>query len=292
MMTSIRVSDADARVRLWEASLLKLAVNHMTVARASFQGLLEVATTLGAEGVELRNDLSAPLFDGLDPEQAGAIVRARGLRIFALAEVKMFNDWSARKAQEATELMKTAVACGAEAISLIPRNDGVGTDPVRRRADLRVALQGLRPLLEKFDLVGLIEPLGFQTCSLRLKAEIVEEIKALNAADRFKLVHDTFHHVLADEDAYFATYTGIVHISGVVNPNLTPSQMRDEDRVLVDEQDRLHNIDQIRRLIADGFVGPISFEAFSKDVHDFADPAAELSRSINFIKSGLAAEAA
>lgn len=264
----------------------------MTVALAPFKGLLEVASTLHAEGVELRNDLSAPLFDGLDPEQAGALVRARDLKIFALAEVKMFNDWSARKAQEASELMQIAVACGAEAISLIPRNDGVSTEPAQRRAVLRVALKGLRPLLEEYGLVGLVEPLGFQTSSLRFKTEIVEEIDAMNAASCFKLIHDTFHHVLAGEDAYFAAHTGIVHISGVVNPSLTPAQMQDKDRVLVDERDRLQNIDQIRRLIADGFDGPISFEAFSNDVHNLADPGAALSRSIHFIESGLTAEAA
>jgi 2-keto-myo-inositol isomerase len=291
-MISIRDSDADARVRLWEASQILLALNHMTVALTPFKGLLEIASTLRAEGVELRNDLSAPLFDGLGPEQAGAIVRAKGLRILALAEVKMFNDWSARKAEEADALMQIAVACGAEAISLIPLNNGVGTEPVQRRADLRVALQGLQSLLEEYGLVGLIEPLGFQTSTLRFKAEIVEEIEALNAADHFKLIHDTFHHVLAGEEEYFAAHTGIVHISGVVNSNLTPSQMRDEDRVLVDERDRLQNIEQIRRLSADGYDGPISFEAFSKDVHNFADPGVELSRSIHFIESGLAAEAA
>jgi 2-keto-myo-inositol isomerase len=291
-MTLIRDSDADARVRLWEASHILLAVNHMTVARTSFRGVLEVASALGAEGVELRNDLSAPLFDGLDPEQAGAIVRANGLRILALAEVKMFNNWSKQKAQEAGALMQIAAACGAEAISLIPRNDGARTGPIERRADLRAALQGLRSKLEEYNLIGLIEPLGFQTSSLRFKAEIVDEIEALNAAGRFKLVHDTFHHFLAGDNAYFAAHTGIVHISGVVDSNLSPSQMRDEDRVLVDNRDRLQNVNQIRQLIADGYDGPVSFEAFSTDVHNFADPAVELSRSVQFIESGLAAEAA
>ena len=272
--------------------MVKLAINHMTVAQASFLGLLEVASTLHATGVELRNDLPERLLGGLDPEQAGAIARSKSLRILALAEVKMFNDWSARKAQEATALMQISVACGAEAVSLIPRNDGVGTDPVQRRADLRVALLGLRPLLEAYGLVGLIEPLGFRTSSLRLKAEIVDEIEALDAADRFMLIHDTFHHFLADEDAYFAAHTGIVHISGVVDPNLSPCQIRDEDRVLLDERDRLKNIDQIRRLIADGYDRPFSFEAFSTKVQNLADPGVELSRSVHFIETGLAAEAA
>ena len=275
-----------------EESLVKFAVNHMTVAGAPFKGLLEIASTLHTEGIELRSDLSAPLFDGLDAERAGALVQAKGLKIFALAEVKKFDDWSADKAQEASELIQLASACGAQAISLVPCNDGVGTEPAQRRADLRVALNGLRPMLEENNLIGLVESLGFQTSSLRLKSEIVEEIDALGAADRFKLIHDTFHHVLAGEVAYFPAHTGIIHISGVVNPNLTLGQMQDEDRVLVDERDRLQNLSQIRHLVADGFDGPISFESFSKDVHNLSDPAAALSRSIHFIESGLAAMAA
>lgn len=272
--------------------MVKFAVNHMTVAGASFEGLLEIASKLHVEGIELRNDLSASLFDGLDPEQAGKLVRSKGLKIFSLAEVKMFNNWSASKATEANELIQIAAGCGAEAISLIPRNDGVGTQPSQCRSNLRIALQGLRPMLEEYGLIGLVEPLGFQTSSLRFKAEIVKEIDALNAANCFKLIHDSFHHVLAGETAIFPAHTGVVHISGVTDPSLTPGQMQDKDRVLIDDRDRLQNVDQIRCLIAGGFNGPISFEAFSEDVHNHSDPVAALSRSMLFIESGLAAMAA
>jgi 2-keto-myo-inositol isomerase len=268
--------------------LVKFAVNHMTVAGAPFEGLLEIASTLHAEGIELRNDLSGPLFDGLDAEQAGALVRARGLKIFALAEVKEFNDWSAGKAQEVGELMQIAAACGAQAISLIPRNNGVGTEAARRRSDLRAALQGLRPMLEQYGLIGLIEPLGFQTSSLRFKADIVDEIDALGAANCFKLVHDTFHHVLAGEVAYFRAHTGIIHISGVVDPDLPPELMQDDDRVLVDSRDRLQNIDQLRTLQQSGYQGVASFESFAPGIHELIDPAVALAASIDFVSSHLA----
>jgi 2-keto-myo-inositol isomerase len=114
----------------------------------------------------------------------------------------------------------------------------------------------------------------------------------LGAANCFKLVHDTFHHVLAGEVAYFPAHTGIIHISGVVDPDLSPELMQDDDRVLVDSRDRLQNIDQIRHLVDWGFDGPISFEAFSKDVQKVSDPVAALSRSIRFIESDLTAKAA
>jgi 2-keto-myo-inositol isomerase len=56
--------------------------------------------------------------------------------------------------------------------------------------------------------------------------------------------------------------------------------------------DRLGNVDQIAALQASGWNGPVSYEAFSPEVHAHADPAGELARSFAFIRQGLAARAA
>lgn len=268
------------------------ALNHMTVARATFRELLSMARDLGCVGVEVRNDLPQDLFDGIAPEEAGAIARDMGLRLLAVAEVKRFNDWSDGKHSEALALVKIARAAGAEAVSLIPRNDNLGMGNGERQANLRVALKELRPMLEDHGLIGLVEPLGFEICALRYKSEAVEAIDALNAAGTFRLVHDTFHHHLADGGPLFPSHTGIVHISGVVDPRLSVSEMGDEHRVLVDQRDRLGNIDQIAALQAAGYSGPVSFEAFATSVHDSADPVADLKASMEFIRSSLAARAA
>ena len=264
----------------------------MTVANMSFVHLLDTAAALGCVGVEVRNDLARPLFDGLDPVQAGDMARAKGLRILALAEVKRFNDWSADKATEARALMQIAVACGAEAVSLIPRNDNQGMGNGERQGNLRVALRDLKPMLDDHGLVGLVEPLGFDICALRLKSEAVETIEALNATGRFKLVHDTFHHHLAHEVPIFAAHTGMVHISGVTDPDLGVADMGDAHRVLVDAADRLGNLAQIRALQAAGYAGPVSFECFAPQVHALADPARALAASFDFIATGLGAQAA
>ena len=264
----------------------------MTVANMTFVHLLDTAAALGCVGVEVRNDLARPLFDGLDPVQAGDMARAKGLRILALAEVKRFNDWSADKATEARALMQIAVACGAEAVSLIPRNDNQGMGNGERQGNLRVALRDLKPMLDDHGLVGLVEPLGFDICALRLKSEAVEAIEALGATGRFKLVHDTFHHHLAHEVPIFAGHTGMVHISGVTDPDLGVAEMGDAHRVLVDAADRLGNLAQIRALQAAGYAGPISFECFAPQVHALADPVSALKTSFDFIASGLSARVA
>jgi len=173
---------------------LPTALNHMTVPHMRYDALFELAAGLGCVGVELRNDLPAALFHGDDPATVRSKAEAAGIRILSLAEVKAFNQWSAAKRDEAVALATLASACGSEAISLIPRNDGHGLADGERQASLREALSELKPVLEAFGLIGLVEPLGFEPCSLRHKAELMETIEALGANNRFKLVHDTFHH--------------------------------------------------------------------------------------------------
>jgi 2-keto-myo-inositol isomerase len=260
--------------------MIPFALNHMTVARLSFRDLVALAARLGCVGIEVRNDLPQPLFDGRDPGEAGDMVRAAGLRLLAVAEVKRFNDWSDDKTAEALALMQIAKAAGAEAVSLIPRNDNQGMGNGERQAALRVALKALKPMLEDHNLLGMVEPLGFEICALRYKSEAVEGIEATGGTGRFKLVHDTFHHTLAHGGPIFPEHTGIVHISGVVDQEVSLSQMRDLHRVLVTPGDRLGNIDQVEALQAAGWTGPVSYEAFSPAVHALADPEAALRASM------------
>ncbi|MEZ5793375.1 TIM barrel protein [Albidovulum sp.] len=267
--------------------MLQLALNHMTVARASYADLLALAAELGCVGVEVRNDLPQPLFDGRDPAEAGRMARDRGLRLLAVAEVKRFDDWSDAKAAEALALMKIARAAGAEAVSLIPRNDGFGLGEGERQAHLRCALKALRPMLEDHGLLGLVEPLGFETCALRHKREAVSAIEALDGAGTFRLVHDTFHHTLAGGGRSFPEHTGIIHVSGVADPAVSTPEMRDPHRALVDGQDRLGNVQQIAALAGAGFTGPVSMESFAPEVHALADPGAALARSFDYLRSRL-----
>lgn len=272
--------------------MLPIALNHMTVPGLRYDAFLDLAKRLGCIGVELRNDLPGPLFDGDAPETVAAKARENGLRIVGLSQVYPFNVWSDDVRAEVEALIETAVACGAETISLIPRNDGQGLGNGEREANLRLALREIKPLLDAADLVALVEPLGFLTSSLRDKAEAVAVVESLGAAERYKLVHDTFHHHLAGGGPIFPEYTGIVHVSGVVDPTLAVSAMRDEHRILVDADDRLGNIDQLARLRAAGYAGPISFEVFSPAVHNLADPETALRESITFIERQLAKLAA
>ncbi len=271
---------------------MDFALNHMSVRRLGTEAFLALAADLGCGGVELRNDLGRPLFDGAEPGTVRAMAAARGLRLLALAELKGFNDWSEDRAREARALMATARAAGAEAVALIPRNDGRGLGNGERQANLRLALRELAPMLEEFGLIGLVEPLGFERSSLRHKAEAVEAIEALGLAGRVRLVHDSFHHHLAGGGPVFAEHTGIVHVSGVTDPALATAEMRDEHRVLVDARDRLGTIEQLEALMDGGWRGPVSIEAFAPEVHELDNPGAALAASFAFIRSALEARVA
>ena len=104
-------------------------------------------------------------------------------------------------------------------------------------------------------------------------------------------MHDTFHHHLAGEAATFPRLTGLVHISGVVDPDVAVDEMRDSHRVLVTTRDRVGNLEQIRALLADGYDGIFSFEPFAAEVHRLSKPEEAIGRSVTFITEELQAAA-
>lgn len=264
------------------------ALNHMTTPNLGWEAFLDLAQDLGCVGIEFRNDFKGLLFDGADPALVGGAVRARGLRLLALAELKMFNDWSDAKRAEAEALMKIAVAAGAEAVSLIPRNDGVATERGESHKVTALALRELLPMLQSYGLKAMVEPLGFEICSLRYKDVLAEVISEVGGAGTYFMVHDTFHHALAGGGPIYADVTGIVHVSGVKDA-IYVNDLRDPHRVLVDGDDLLGNVAQIRGLRSAGYTGPISYEPFASSVHTLADPKSALAASMEFIRKGIAA---
>lgn len=268
----------------------EFGLNHMTVPAMTAPQVVQLAASLGCTGVEFRNDLASAMFATTSAREIADQTRDAGLTILALAEVQAFNT-PGRDFKDCLTLIKTAAACGAKGVALIPQ---VATSPVPRdaqRAALRDALTALQGMLADHGIVGLIEPLGFASSSLRLKADVVAVLDDLGRPDCFAIIHDTFHHHLSGEAAVYAPLTDLVHISGVTRP-IAAETMTDADRVLVDGADRLGNVAQLRALTLGGYAGAASFEAFAPEIHNHSDPAAALAGSIAFISSQMAAEAA
>lgn len=260
----------------------RFALNQSIAPTLSLADFLALATSLGIDAVEIRNDLpGTAIADGTPPVEVRRLAEAAGVSILSINALQRFDDWSGQRPTEALALADYAAACGARALVLVPTNDG------RRPDGLLPALEGLRPLLQTRGLAGLIEPLGFATCLLRRKSDAIAAIAAVGGETVFGLVHDTFHHVLAGEAAFFPRETALVHISGVDDPARAIADMRDPDRGLVTDADRLATLFQLRALAAGGYAGPLSFEPLAPAVQAVAGPAAAIRASMDRVRDAL-----
>ena len=272
----------------------RFAVNHIAAPRQSFAGLARLARSLGMTEVEIRNDLpGVAIADGTPAEQVVAQASAAEVSILSINALQRFNAWDDRRAQEAAQLAAYAAGCGAAAVVLCPVNgfenwpEGWRSD-VRRQDDLRLALRELAPILSSHGVTGLIEPLGFEVSSLRFKRDAIEAIDATaSAGATFGVLHDTFHHFIAEEADTFPERTGLVHISGVEDRSLSRGGMLDGHRVLVGTGDVMGNVEQIRLLSQSGYAGPFSFEPFADSVHAISDLAPALRESMAAIRASL-----
>lgn len=262
------------------------ALNHILAPSLPPEDFFALCRTVGVTGAEIRNDLRQnAIMNGTPPTVIAADAEAAGVPILTINALQRFNEWTAEREAEAIELADYAREAGAGALVLVPVNDGTGKEDGVRQRSLATALKALKPILEERGLLGFVEPLGFDICSLRLKSEAVAAIKDCDGLSTFKLVHDTFHHHLAGEATLYPELTGIIHISGVVDPSVAVEDMRDGHRVLLDARDRTGAIEQLRQLTAAGLDVPLSFEPFSPEVQSLSDPAAALAESIAFIRS-------
>lgn len=263
----------------------RFALNHRVAPRQSLPALFALANGLDIDKVEIRNDLAGTaIANGTPAEEVGRLAEAHGLTILSINALQRFNEWSAVRAQEAAALVDYAADCGARAVVMCPVNDEAFTPGEGDRlAMLREALERLAPMLRRAGVMGLVEPLGFAECSLRLKRDAVDAIDVTGTREVFRLVHDTFHHHVAGEREIFPARTGLVHVSGVDDPTVPTSSMRDPHRVLVGEGDRIDNIGQMQALEAGGYAGPYSFEPFAASVADLPDAHGPLAASLQFM---------
>lgn len=270
--------------------LLRYAINHVVAPRKSFADLVKLANALELDAVEIRNDLpGTAILDGTEAASLREQADAGGVQILSINALQRFNEWNIEREAEARALARYAQDCGAPMLVLCPVNHvSYRLAESERLRGLREALSGLAPILGDAGVTGLVEPLGFEESSLRLKSEAVEAVEELGLGDRFRIVHDTFHHYLSGEPHLLPDWTGLVHLSGVDDGSLAPGSLRDPHRGLIGPDDRLGNIAQICALLAGGYDGFFSFEPFAASVHTSQDIGAGLERCMHWLDAELA----
>ena len=267
-----------------EEVAIDFALNQKTAPQLGFGALLDLAAELGCVGVEPRNDLDRPFFDGIEPVCAGEMARERRLRFIGLSEVYPFNDWNEARRAAVARLIETAQAAGAETVSFIPRVDERKGDDAERATTLRAVLAEILLMLQGTGVVGLVEPIGFSTSSIRFQHEAAQAIESLGANDRLGIVHDTFQHALAGDADIIVRHIRLAHISGISGGSDKLSDLLDAQRVLVDETDRADTLGQMKSLLRAGYTGPFSYECTSPLIQNIDDPKEKIGASIGYLR--------
>lgn len=254
----------------------KISLNRIIYPKLKLEDFFKFTKDLGLNKIELRNDLpGGEIIDGYSHEQLKELSKKYGMEISTINALQKFNLGSIlpETTKELKRLINLSLSIGCKAIVLCPNND---VNDKRGSGEIFEetvkALKSFGSLFKDSGLWGYLEPLGFEECSLR---SIVTAMKAIQESGYpvYKIVHDTFHHHLGPdtfdtiENDYDISYTGLVHISGV-ECNIPVEEYRDNHRVLVTEQDRLQNKEQIELLLKLGYAGNISFEPFSETIQE------------------------
>jgi 2-keto-myo-inositol isomerase len=171
---------------------MKFSLNHMVAPSLGYAEFFDLALRLGINAVEIRNDIKTSLMGNKNAKMIGKLAKDKGITIINVNALQRWNQWNAKKAEEAKKLAEYTALTGAKNLILVPTNDTkFRPEESARLGGLREALHGLKKILADHGLVGCVEPLGFEECSLRLKKEAIAAIDDVGGAKRFKVTHDT-----------------------------------------------------------------------------------------------------
>ena len=168
---------------------------------------------------------------------------------------------------------------------MVPLNDGFIQSSITQAQLLQDSLSCIIKILNDYKVKGLIEPLGFKKSSLRYKSMVMKIISNLQT-DKLSIVHDTFHHSIANENEFFPSLTSIVHFSGVSNI-YNNVELNDEHRSIVDKKDIALNLYQIQKLLNLNYNGYFSFEPFSKTLINDKNVLQIAKRNFDYITSNI-----
>jgi 2-keto-myo-inositol isomerase len=264
---------------------LQIALNRMVSPNLPLDEFLGLARRVGADGVEIRNDVEGQEFaNGMAAGELKARVADAGLQIASINALQRVNDWTRGREKESADLARYAEACGAPAMVLCPVIDAnYGRSPTELARDLRDALRRLKPILADRGVTGLVEPLGMVDSTLRHQRPAKEAIDDVDGWDVFALCYDTFQHYRSSDTDIYPDRTGMIHISGTANAESARERLSETDRGFVDETDVVGNVEQVAALVRGGYSRFVSFEPFDPAIHGMTSPESPLRRSCDYV---------
>lgn len=267
-----------------------LCLNRIIKPQLPLEEFLKFTADLGIKYVELRNDFTDKgVLGGLSDAVLQKAFKDTAIKALTINALYPFEDVKALKQniEKLKGLIAEAKRIDCPQIVMCPLNDpNDKRSPSQRTDELLTALTAYGPLFAEAKMIGLIEPLGFEICSLRTKKAALKGIASCEYSASYKLLHDTFHHYLSGETELFPKETAIVHVSGVL-AGKSKAATTDDDRILVTKDDIMDNRGQIRALLLVGCTAPISYEPFSSQVRDLplSELKSQLQKSIDYLFS-------
>ena len=264
---------------------ISFALNQIIFPDLPFKDFLTFSKRLNIKAIEIRNDIKTNLIKENDPIKIKSICQDNDINILSINALQKFNIWNKDRENEFISLCKYADKANINAIVLVPVNDGSIKSQKEQIQLLEHSLININKIINNFNVIALVEPLGFNQSSLRFKSLTANVIKNLQS-NKFKIIHDTFHHALAKEKEFFPSLTGLVHFSGVSNmyKNI---ELNDDHRSIVDDEDILENIYQIQTLSKSNYSGYFSFEPFSNTLINDKNMFKIVNSNFKFINSKL-----
>lgn len=272
----------------------RFCINRKIAPNLSIESFFCLVKKCGLNKVELRNDmLSGKVTDELSSAQLNALADEYEIEIVTINALQYFNLPEHRPAllKETENMLKQAKAINCRGVILCPNcsaNDRRSAE--QKEQDTVEALVLLAPLFKKYQVTGLVEPLGFEISSLR--SHLLTQSIIRKSAAPYKMVLDTFHYYLSDIaqaefDAHIDINTiGLVHLSGVEEARLKHT-LTDEDRIMLSEQDKLNSKQQVANLERLGYQGIYAFEPFSSQLNAWSetDIEREIHQSIVYLQN-------
>lgn len=267
----------------------RFGLNRIICPSFDIKDFFQLARDLGLQYVELRNDLPGrKVIDHYSAQEIRYLAKRYNIKICSINALPQFNylEEIDRTIKKLKNLLSLAKEIDGQAIVMCPVNLNKVNDLVsseKQYLEVVRCLKELIPLFKDYSIQGYIEPLGFETSSLRSILVATKAIKEIGYKG-YKIVYDTFHHALGPDDLerlskeYDMGYTGLMHISAVT-AELPAGQYRDEHRNMDFKEDRFKNKEQIDFFIKGGYEGIISFEPFAEEVQKLTER--ELKELIN-----------
>ena len=269
---------------------LSFALNRTCAPQLPLAEFIALATRVGVQAVEIRNDIEGREFhDGTPAHEVRVRLQDAGLKVASVNALQRFNEWTPTRAQEAEAIIAYAAALGAPGVVLCPvHNEDHGWSEAEAERNLRDGLRQLRPILQAHGVTGYVEPLGMKGSTMKRQDMAVAAVSEIDGWEDYQLCYDTFQFFRCGDTQLFPDRIGLAHMSGIARTYLAPGDLTEPDRGLIFVGDRVGNTAQLRVLQAAGYSGFVSMEPFSPEVQNDPRLAEHLCASLDYVATLLA----